>query len=70
MSPHSGVKMDELRNDLIRGAARIGEEINRTPRQTYRLLENGALPAFKEAGTWTTKKSTLVRHYEKLESDK
>ena len=61
--------MDELRNDLIRGAARIGEEIGLNPRQTYRLLENGTLPAFKEGWIWTTRKSTLARYYKDLESE-
>jgi len=40
--------------DVIWGTRAIAQAINRTERQTYYLLETGALPGTKIGGTWTT----------------
>jgi hypothetical protein len=60
---------DDLANDLLDGAAAIGEFLQKTPRQTYHLLENGKLPAFKIGDRkWQARKSSLRRHIESLEA--
>ena len=41
--------------DLIWGAKAIGEEIDRSPRQTFYLLENGTLPARKVGNLWVVR---------------
>ena len=58
----------ELKEDRLTGAKEIGEFIGEDPRRTFYLLEQKQLPAFKEGGRWTTRKSTLIAHYEKMEA--
>jgi excisionase family DNA binding protein len=60
---------DTLASDLLNGASAIAEFLNISPRQAYHLLESGKLPAFKFGGrTWQARRSTLLRHIERLES--
>jgi hypothetical protein len=43
------------------GVGEISETINRTPRQTYWLLEGGHLPAKKVGGKWAGEEDALRR---------
>ena len=58
----------DLKSDLIRGPGRIGAYIGHGRRKTLELLENGHLPALREASTWVTKKSALDKFYGTLEA--
>jgi len=49
--------------DVIWGAEAIGKEINRTPRQTWHLLEKGHLPARKIGGLWAASRTALRRTF-------
>lgn len=55
---------DDLKLDLVWGAAAIGQVINRTPKQTFHLLENDQLPARKAGGTWVASRRLLREHFE------
>lgn len=50
--------------DLVWGAAAIGAVINRTPKQTFHLLENNQLPARKSGGKWVASRRLLRDHFE------
>lgn len=56
-----------LSDDLIEGAEAIGAEMGVGPRRAFQLLEKKAIPAFKLAGRWFARKSTLRSHIEQLE---
>jgi hypothetical protein len=56
----------ELAGDLIWGVAGIGKEINRNPRQTFHLLENGKLPARKIGGRWCASRTGLRTLFQDL----
>ena len=58
----------ELKEDKLTGAKAIAEFLGEDERRTFYFLEQKQLPAFKEAGRWTTRKSTLVSHYDKMEA--
>ena len=58
---------ERLADDLIIGTARIGDEIGRTRRQTQHLIDRREIPAFKLAGKWATRRSTLHKLFERLE---
>lgn len=58
---------DNLADDLLKGAKAIGVFIGQEERRTYYMLETGALPAFKWAGIWHARKSTIIKHVDKLE---
>ena len=58
----------ELKEDRLTGAKEIAEFIGEDERRTFYLLERKCLPAFKEGGRWTTRKTTLIKHYEKKEA--
>jgi hypothetical protein len=60
---------ERLADDLIVGTARIGEEIGRTRRQAQHLIDRREIPAFKFAGKWAIRRSTLRKHFERLEQD-
>jgi hypothetical protein len=45
--------------DLIWGCTAIAKEIERTPRQTFYLLESGALPARKIGNRWVAERGKL-----------
>ena len=61
---------DKLANDILRGVPAIADYTGENQRQTYHLLETGKLPGFKMPGgqIWHARKSTLKRHYERLDS--
>jgi hypothetical protein len=52
-----------LADDLLWGVKPISEEINRSERQTFHLLENGRLPAKKIGGRWCASRIRLRRHF-------
>jgi hypothetical protein len=54
----------ELSDDLLKGAGKIAEYVGKTLRETYDLLEKGALPGFKfeDSKIWHSRKSTIKRH--------
>ncbi|MDG4908442.1 DNA-binding protein [Mesorhizobium sp. WSM4898] len=45
--------------DLVWGAENIGKEINRKPRQTFHMLEQGLLPAKKVGNQWVAERGRL-----------
>jgi hypothetical protein len=47
--------------DLLWGAEAIAAAIGRTPRQTFKLLETGKLPAKKIGRRWFSTKRALAR---------
>jgi hypothetical protein len=48
--------------DLVWGAEAIGQEINRNRRQTFYLLESGAIPAQKVGKIWVASRIKLRTH--------
>lgn len=62
------MKDEVLADDLLRGAPAIGRYGGWTLRQTYHLLENNLIPAFKVGKIWNARKSTLRRHIDALEA--
>jgi hypothetical protein len=64
--PARGIAFGEqvsLADDLLWGVRPISEEINRSERQTFHLLENGRLPAKKIGGRWCASRIGLRRHF-------
>lgn len=57
----------KLGEDLIIGAKPIAEWLGVPPRKVFYWGEKGMLPLFKIGSQWAGKKSTLARHFEKLE---
>ncbi len=47
--------------DPIWGAKAIGEEIHRSPRATFHLLEKGAIPGRKVGNLWVSSRQELRR---------
>lgn len=45
--------------DLVWGCAEIAKVIQRTPRQTFYMLESGSLPARKVGNRWVADRSKL-----------
>jgi hypothetical protein len=51
-------------SDFIWGAAAIGAEIGRTPRQTHHLLSAGEIKsALKKGGRWVASRTALLREF-------
>lgn len=46
--------------EVIWGAEAIAQIINRTPRQTFALLDAGLLPAKKIGGRWMATRENLI----------
>jgi hypothetical protein len=65
--PNPGLGQGDKQNYLdkpVWGAAAIGEEINRTERQTHHLLSTGQIKcAQKKGGRWTATPSALRREF-------
>jgi len=57
----------KLADDVLSGVAAISEFTGDPVRRTYHLLETGQLPAFKLGGRWIARKSSILKHFEKLE---
>jgi hypothetical protein len=66
-TPNPGLGQEDNLNNLnkpVWGAAAIGEEINRTERQTHHLLATGQIKsAVKKGGRWTATPSALRREF-------
>ena len=52
-----------LEHDLVWGVSGIAKEINRSPRQTFHLLENGRIPARKIGARWCATRSALRQFF-------
>lgn len=57
-----------IADDMLTGAAEIGAYIGVTERRAQYLLEGGVLPAFREGRIYRMRKSTYLRHVERLEA--
>ncbi|RWF41854.1 MAG: hypothetical protein EOS65_10955 [Mesorhizobium sp.] len=55
--------VEEDDDKIIWGAKAIGQEIDRTERQTFHLLERGLLPATKVGDQWTSTRRRLRRMF-------
>jgi hypothetical protein len=55
-----------LANDLIYGAVAIGAEINRTPKQVYKLVENKRIPVGHLGNSIVASRGELRAHFERL----
>ena len=53
--------------DLLSGADAIGKYLGTKRPRTFRLLENGEIPAFKLGGLWQARKSSIEKHFDNLE---
>ncbi|MER9169852.1 DNA-binding protein [Mesorhizobium australicum] len=58
----------EAKIDLVWGAAEIGKEINRKPRQAFHMLETGLLPAKKVGNQWVAERGKLRAFFLKDEA--
>ena len=54
------------KSDLIWGADAIGEEIDRSPRQTFHMLMRGELPAKKVGGRWVASRQKLREFFREI----
>lgn len=58
----------ELTDDLLVGVKNIAAYLNVSERKIYWWGEQQMIPLFKIGSVWAGKKSTIARHFEKLES--
>ena len=58
----------ELKDDKLKGAKAIAEFLGEDERRVFYMLEKNQIPGFKYGGLWNARKSTLVKHIEKLEA--
>jgi hypothetical protein len=67
---HSRPRLPQTSEDfdpIVWGAKAIGELIGRNERQTFHLLENGALKgARKVKGIWSAKRSALLAQWDEV----
>lgn len=54
---------------LIWGASAIARSIGRTDRQTFHLLDSGALPAKKVGGRWVCERGRLMAFFAEAATD-
>jgi hypothetical protein len=57
-----------LKDDILWGVKAISEEIGRTERQAFYLLETGQLPAKKTGGRWWSTRTALRGFFNPLVS--
>ncbi|MCP3732019.1 hypothetical protein M9978_16460 [Sphingomonas sp. MG17] len=55
--------------DLLYGLAAIGGHIGLTARQAEHLVTKGELPSFKLGATICARRSTLAKHFARLERE-
>jgi len=56
--------MSTEKDEMLWGAAPIGKVINRSPRQTYNLLEKGLIKSAKRiGGRWSAGRRNLRREF-------
>lgn len=53
---------EDRNDDIVWGAREIGKVINRTPRQTYGLLEKKRLPARYDDGMYSASRQKLLAY--------
>ncbi len=58
----------ELKDDKLKGAKAIAEFLGEDERRVFYMLEKNQIPGVKYGGLWNARKSTLVKHIEKLEA--
>jgi hypothetical protein len=64
-NPRTSAEVSTDPDAIVWGAKAIGSVIGRNERQTFHLLENGALKgARKIGGIWTAKRSSLLGQWE------
>ena len=61
--------MNDLKDDLMKGVARIAEFQGEPKRRTYYMLERRLLPGFKRGGIWYARKSTILADIERRERE-
>ena len=54
---------NSIANDILRGAAKIGEYLGLTTRQVFYEVEKGDLPIFKDGATVTAFRSEIRAYY-------
>lgn len=57
----------KIADDLIEGMPSIAAYLGISERRAYHLAQNRLLPLFKTGNVWGARKSTLRRHYERME---
>jgi excisionase family DNA binding protein len=57
-----------LGDDLMVGAKVIAEWLGVSQRKVFYWAETGHIPVFKVGRQWAARKSTIARHFAKLES--
>ncbi len=65
----SSAKAGALAEDTLQGTTAIAAYIGKTKRQTFHLLENLRLPAFKLGNAWHMRKSTYAAFVERKEAE-
>ena len=61
--------MQNLSDDLLHGASEIATFLNTSPRRVYNLAQQRVLPVFHLGAKLCSRRSTLTRYIEQLESD-
>jgi len=69
MTEEGNMTDQSLADDLLKGAEEIGAFIGGKERRIYHMLETGTLPGFKWGGIWHARKSTIIKHVDKLEDE-
>ena len=57
---------EPLRDDLVWGIKAIADEIGKTPRQAFHLVDTGAIPAAKIGGRIVARRTRLREHFRAL----
>jgi hypothetical protein len=60
------VKAEPLRDDLIWGIRGIAEEIGKSERQAFHMVDTGAIPAAKVGGRVVASRARLREHFRAL----
>jgi hypothetical protein len=58
---------DDLAGDLMEGVPAISRFLGVPERRVYWLAANKTIPLFKQGNVWCGRKSTLRRHYDRME---
>lgn len=56
---HNSELNESEKSELVWGARRIGQEIGRSPRQAFYLLEQGLIPGRKIGRIWVSTRKEL-----------
>ena len=69
MTPSTTEPATDLADDLLKGVHRIGLFLNEPDRRIRYMAEQNQLPVFKIGRCLYGRKSTLLKHIEKLEAE-